>query len=65
MGLHQSPRDARGDATQLEAGSPDRTGEALAQAKYEEKMEREAEDAAAGRRPGPFERLKRWFSAHF
>ena len=39
--------------------------EGMAQAKYGNQLDKEAEDVAAGRGPGLIERFKRWFSATF
>jgi hypothetical protein len=61
MGLHQSPRDARGTSEQLEADSPQRQDEALSQAKYSKALEAET----AGKKPSLIERFKRWFSQTF
>jgi hypothetical protein len=61
MGLHQSPRDARGTAEQFEADSPRFQEDELSQAKYAKKVEAEL----AGRKPSIIERFKRWFSARF
>jgi hypothetical protein len=52
--------DARAATELAAADTRSRLDDDLAQAEYEERMEREAADAAAGRQPGPLERFKRW-----
>jgi hypothetical protein len=61
MTFHQAPRDARGTPDLLEEGSPQMQAEVVSRAKYEKRLQ----DEAAGKKPSPIERFKRWFSNRF